>query len=612
MSNPSSIAATVIIDELVRGGVRDIVICPGSRSAPLARAAAVAAGSDGFGGQLLRLHVRFDERAAGFLALGLAAASGRPTPIIVTSGTAVANLMPAMVEAQLSSIPLLALTADRPLELYKTGANQTMDQVRFFENIAASELINTAAFNSDTFDPVDSASAQLANAQMRSTICRLLASMTSDAAGGPGHLDVCLREPLYPVSAAEITAPAGRAPLPENATGDTTAATGDTTAAADRIRAADKLVPWTQISRRLQNVKKPLVLDISRPTLVIAGDGAEEYPALADIPTIAEPTAYAPSRQVHPAAAGMLRQDPLVGEEGVYQLRPEQVVVVGRPTLHRGVAQLLAHPKVQVTVVTRHTEYTDVARTAHAVTADITVVGEQPKAWLDLCAGVDRLAADAVRNALQHNGFTGLHVAAAVADHLRVGDQLILGASNPVRDASYCGLPFDGVDVHANRGAAGIDGTIATAIGIALHRDRQEPDQLRAPRTVAFMGDLTFLHDAGALAIGPDEPRPDNLTIVVANDCGGGIFETLEGGRPELRDHFERIQAVPHTVDIEQLCGAYDIGYLQVSGLQELIIALDDDAEAGYGIRVIEARTDREPLRAAHAEIAAATTLGQK
>src|SRR5699024_8998431 len=153
------------------------------------------------------------------------------------------------------------------------------------------------------------------------------------------------------------------------------------------------------------------------------------------------------------------------------------------------------------------------------------------------------LAADTVRLVIAdpNHGFTGLHVAAAVSDTLGTGDTLVLGASNPVRDASFVGLPYDGVDTYSPRGAAGIDGTVSQAVGIALATQSAHPDEPRAPRTVALIGDVTFLHDVGGLLIGPADAHPENLTIVVANDDGGGIFETLEIGAPELRASFERV-----------------------------------------------------------------------
>ncbi|WP_448851641.1 2-succinyl-5-enolpyruvyl-6-hydroxy-3-cyclohexene-1-carboxylic-acid synthase [Corynebacterium sp. 335C] len=565
---PAAVAAAVIVDELARLGVREAVVCPGSRSAPLARALA-AADAEG----RIRLHVRMDERGAAFLALGLASGSGAPVPVVVTSGTAVANLAPAMVEATYSGVPLLALTADRPASYRGTGANQTIEQARLFAECCVRA------------DDVD-ATASVDEAVLRARVDRMHAAMTG-ASGGAGHLNVRLVEPLVP----EADEPPAIGPG----------------------RGGGR--PWTAVGHLAQARPRPEVVDVSAPTLVIAGDGAPSVPELDDVPTVAEPTAPAPATPVHPLALNLLCGDPLVGEEGVVDVRPRRVIVLGRPTLHRPVARLLADPEVEVVVVTRGgrpraEDYPDVTANAARTCAAVTVVGEQPETWLRVAEAASQLAADAVRDVLAGDGpMSGLHVAAAVADSLRTGDLLVLGSSNPVRDASLAGLPFPGVDVAAFRGAAGIDGTLAAAIGRALVRDRAEPDLVRPPRTLAFMGDLTFLHDAGSLQIGPGEPRPGNLLVVVANDAGGGIFETLEPGREPLRAGFERVFGTPHDVDLAALCDAYGADHRRADDLPSLLAELHPDTDVD-GIRVVEARTDRSVRRGLHAELARRTTAG--
>ena len=189
---------------------------------------------------------------------------------------------------------------------------------------------------------------------------------------------------------------------------------------------------------------------------------------------------------------------------------------------------------------------------------------------------------------------TGLHVAAAVADALRPGDQLVLGASNPVRDAALVGLNTQGIKVRSNRGVAGIDGTVSTAIGAALRTRRAAP--------IALIGDLTFVHDSSGLLIGPTEPTPRNLTIVVSNDNGGGIFELLEQGDPRFSDVSSRIFGTPHDVDVGALCRAYHVESRQIE-VDELAGALDEPFD---GMRVLEVKADRSSLRALHASIKAA------
>ncbi len=550
--NPSTAQARVVVDELVRGGVRDVVLCPGSRNAPLAFAL-----QDADREGRLRLHVRIDERTAGFLAIGLAIAAGAPVCVAMTSGTAVANLGPAVVEANYARVPLIVLSANRPYEMLGTGANQTMEQLGYFGTQVRATislgLAEDAPERMDTF-----------NATWRSTTCRVLVAATGDrtANAGPVQFDIPLREPLVPdIEPGPI--PPGR---PDGR-------------------------PWTYTPT--VTFDQPLDIDVSLDTVVIAGHGAGERPELAALPTVAEPTAPAAVNPLHPLA--------LPG------LRPQQVIMLGRPTLHRPVSALLADPSVPVYALTTGPRWPDVSGNSQATGTRAVTSGEPNPAWLERCAELNRHAFAAVREQLAaHPLTTGLHVAAAVADALRPGDQLVLGASNPVRDVALVGLNSRGIKVRSNRGVAGIDGTVSTAIGAALAhertggRSREGGDVI--PRTVALIGDLTFVHDSSGLLIGPTEPVPADLTIVVSNDNGGGIFELLEQGDPRFSDVSARVFGTPHDVDVGALCRAYHIDSRQIE-LDDLAAALDEPAA---GLRVLEVKADRSSLRQLHAAIKAA------
>lgn len=580
---PSAVVAGLIVDELLRLGMVDAVVCPGSRSAPLARALVQAADA-----AKVRLHVRIDERSAAFLSLGLASRTRKVTPVITTSGTAVANLVPAMVEATASGIPLLALTADRPAHYRGTGANQTIVQDRLFADASVVE------FDLDGTAPVTKATAT----QIRARIDRVVAAMAS----GAGHLNVRFVEPLVPGDDSVADIPEGRA---DGGPWTTIAPTNSNNVGAAAIAAHSANSAPTSPA----DAASTATIDISRRTLVIAGSNAPHLPELEDLPTIAEPNAYAPAHPVHPLAAGTFAQIP-----------PEQIVLVGRPTLHRGISKLLANPDIELTVVSdaeNHgfgVEFPDVTANARAVVKHVQTVGEQDPQWTKICEAASELAVKSVRETLTESieaeePLTGFHVAAALTDSLRTGDNVVLGASNPVRDASYTGLPFPGVNTYAGRGAAGIDGTVATAIGIALASDREHADEIRPPRTIALMGDLTFQHDSAALAIGPLEPRPENLTIVVANDAGGGIFETLEAGSPALRGSFERIFGTPQDVDFEGICQAYGVEHVRVDRLPDLLAQLHPDTDVD-GIRVIEVATTRATRRQLHHKLAYNAEIG--
>src|ERR1700755_1247309 len=247
MVNPSTAQARVVVDELIRGGVRDVVLCPGSRNAPLAFALQDADRSG-----RIRLHVRIDERTAGFLAIGLAIAAGAPVCIAMTSGTAVANLGPAVVEANYARVPLIVLSANRPYELLGTGANQTMEQLGYFgTQVRATISLGLAEDAPERRDSL--------NATWRSATCRVLAAATGSrtAHAGAGQLDLPLREPLVP-----DREPHG-AVTPQGRPGGK---------------------PWPYPPP--VSFDQPLDIDLSADTVVIAGHGAGVHPTLAKLPTV--------------------------------------------------------------------------------------------------------------------------------------------------------------------------------------------------------------------------------------------------------------------------------------------------------------------------------------
>ncbi|MFE9575241.1 2-succinyl-5-enolpyruvyl-6-hydroxy-3-cyclohexene-1-carboxylic-acid synthase [Nocardia sp. NPDC006044] len=533
--NPSTLEATVIIDELIRGGVKDVVLCPGSRSAPLAFALQAA---DNAG--LVRLHVRIDERSAGFLAIGLAGADRRPVPVVMTSGTAVANLCPAVLEASYAGIPLVVLSANRPYDMIGTGASQTIEQVGLFgQQVRTSISLGVAEQGTPQ------------NGAWRSAVCRVLAAAKGVRSGNPGpvHFDVPFKEPL----------------VPDGGTADA-AATGHSGG-----------LPWTSVQPT--TLDAPIAIDLTADTVVISGHGSDAHPELAGLPTVAEPTAPMHGRPLHPLALPLLA--------------PRQAIVTGRPTLHRSVAKLLADPEVAVWTLGDGPRWPDIAGNVNGTGTRAVISGRPHVAWLAACDEITERANHAVREQLlSHPKPTGLHVAAVVLDALTDGDQLLLGASSPVRDAALAGHPKPGVRVLSNRGVAGIDGNVSTAVGAAMnHRGR----------TIALLGDLTFLHDTSGLLIGPREPRPDDLTIVVANNHGGGIFELLEQGEPQYAGVFERVFGTPQGTDLAALCAAHQVSHHQVD-LAQLGQLLTGHA---HGVRVLEVITDRGSLRDLHAAVRA-------
>jgi 2-succinyl-5-enolpyruvyl-6-hydroxy-3-cyclohexene-1-carboxylate synthase len=578
--NPSTAQAEVLVDELIRGGVTDAVLCPGSRNAPLSFALhrADVAGR-------IRLHVRIDERGAAFLALGLALRSGRAVPVVCTSGTAAANLHPAVLEASYAGVPLLALTADRPPELIGTGANQTIVQTGLFGTAPRLEL---------TLGLARRAGGQ--QATWRSAVARAVGVALGRTGGlpGPVHLNLPFAEPLVPdgpaVGALSATGPAGAGGLadwPEPLDGR---ADGG---------------PWTGLPRSPTDSTEamPLPLDPELPTLVVAGavpTGPVPGAPAGRAPVIAEPGS--------PLWPGALRTGAwLLGapaESAGSSLsavppRPAQVVLHGRPTLHRSVAQLIADDRVKV--------YAVAGTVGAELPPSVRAVGSVPELnpppdWCARWVEADQLAGDALDKALtEPTAPVGLKLAAALVTALPAGAVLTLGSSNPVRDVSLAARPRAGLRVLANRGVAGIDGTVSTATGASLAHGASLIDGGGGPG-YALLGDLTVLHDLSGLVLGPDEPRPD-LTLVVLNDSGGGIFSLLEQGTPEHSASFERVFGTPHRVRLDAVCAGLGVGYRRVDELGALPGALGGP---GDGVRVVEVPASRDGLRDAHAALTAA------
>ena len=569
--NPSTAQAEVLVDELVRGGVTDAVLCPGSRNAPLSFALhhADSAGR-------IRLHVRIDERGAAYLALGLALRSGWAVPVVCTSGTAAANLHPAVLEASHAGVPLLALTADRPPELIGTGANQTIVQTGLFGTAPRLEL---------TLGLARQAGGQ--QATWRSAVARAIGVALGRTGGVPGpvHLNLPFAEPLVP------DAPTGAGP--------TDAGLGGLADWPEPLDGRADGRPWTELPRSptAAGDAAPLPLDPELPTLVVAG--AVPTGPVPGVPAGRAPVIAEPSSPLWP---GALRTGAwLLGAStpSAAPPRPAQVVLHGRPTLHRSVAQLLADDAVSVYAVagTVGAELPPSVRAVGSVPA-LT----PPPDWCARWVEADQLAGDALDKALSEpTAPVGLRLAAALVSALPAGAVLTLGSSNPVRDVSLAARPRPGLRVLANRGVAGIDGTVSTATGASLANGASLINGAGGPG-YALLGDLTVLHDLSGLVLGPDEPRPD-LTLVVLNDSGGGIFSLLEQGTREHAASFERVFGTPHRVRLDAVCAGLGVDYRRVDELGALLGALGGP---GDGVRVVEVPAARGGLRDAHAALTAA------
>ncbi|WP_241534097.1 2-succinyl-5-enolpyruvyl-6-hydroxy-3-cyclohexene-1-carboxylic-acid synthase [Clavibacter michiganensis] len=552
---------------LVREGVTDVVLCPGSRSQALALVAAELERVEG-----VRLHVRIDERAAGFLALGLGVESGRPAPVITTSGTAVANLHPAVLEGWHSGVPMLLVTGDRPAELRGIASNQTTRQPGMFGDRVA--CVDVPA-PEETDDDLARDAGLARDAYRRARDGRT-----------PVHVNVAFRDPLS-VAVPDLTDAVAEARAAASV-----ADTADTAPAAD-------------------------VLDLPHGprTLVVAGhaagEAAEELARAGGWPLAAE---ISSGSHFGPNLVVSFRE--LLAREG-FGDRVERVIVFGHPTLTREVPLLVGREDVEAIVVgsTGGEDYDPRHRvTAHP--AAVRVVGEpedpaDARRWLGTWVQASRAILDEATAAesapllpsgttpAERRDFARAELAAVRADVTRrhlvralwqatwPHDRLVLGASRLIREADRA-LPGKRVRVHANRGLAGIDGTVSTGLGIAL-ASQAGSGSAAAGITRVLVGDLTLLHDVGSLLIGTGERMP-RIQVVVGNDGGGTIFDGLEVSRTAAPDAVDRVMFTPQRVDLEGLARAYGWAYLRAATHGELEAALTTASEAPLLIEVPLAR----------------------
>jgi 2-succinyl-5-enolpyruvyl-6-hydroxy-3-cyclohexene-1-carboxylate synthase len=546
--NPSTALAQVIVDELIACGVIEVVLAPGSRNAPLSMALhdADAAGR-------LRLHVRVDERTAGFLAVGLARGSGYPVAVVTTSGTAVANLHPAVLEAHHGGVPLLLLTADRPPWLRDVGANQAIDQRAVFGT--ALRLFHEFAVP---------ARVRGQNAGWRAMVCRAVgAARGAGGVPGPVQLNLPLADPLLP----------------------------DPTPSADRVdqwpeQLTGRGEPWTRINGSDDAVGPAVPAPTAGERVLFVAELTHPWAsAVADAGhlVISEAGGAAGQHVLH-AGVHLLSVPDFIGAA-----RPDRVIVLGRPTLFRQLQTLLGDSRVTVDVVAQPGDFADPSGNARIVAAGWPDLRELPNPeWAARWRQANRQAGEAVDAVLAEQDVAASprlvrDLVAALPDRAT----LVVGSSQAPRDVGLASVARGGLRLLANRGVAGIDGNLSTAIGVALAAG-QSPEQ--GP-TVALVGDLTFLHDLTALIIGPHEPRPD-LTIVVSNNDGGAIFSTLEPGHPRHARAFDRVFGTPHGVLLAGVAEAAGAEHVFVSTADELAEAIAEPA----GIRVVEVPTSRTEL----------------
>ena len=567
---PAIVCATALVDTLIGAGVTRYVLSPGSRSAPLALALAEREQQG-----LISLQVRIDERGAGFFALGLAAADHEPVAVVCTSGTAVANLYPAVVEANHSGLPLIMLTADRPPELRSVGAPQTINQVGIFaDNVRWAQDLPTPGTDVT---------------QERNTWQTAALAAVEASHDGPVHLNLPFRPPLVgavPKPAIQAAAPASPRPDPASVP-----------LPADGVERGVIVVGDLALSPAANEQLWQDLTTISR---------TRRWPILA------EPTA-------NPITdTNLIQHAPLVlRSEGFCAAHaPDFLLSVGRFGLSRPVMALARAAQLHWSVniggrpgpldpALSATRQLDALPTAGDPSPD--TAGEDQNqttpsgvagAWLAQWLAADAQATDLVRSWFSSpEADSGAAATLAAWPPAASGETVFVAASWPVRYVDSFVTASSGVRVVANRGANGIDGLVSTAFGLAvgLGSARQRASEVNAGQErppeagsmLAIVGDIAFLHDVGALV---QVPAHLNLTILVLDNNGGGIFSQLEQGEPAYARDFDRVFGTPTHQDLRRVSAGFGVPTVTVTNVSDLRAALER-ARATAGCHVVVMKT---------------------
>ena len=488
MINNSTSLARVVVRQIIESGVTDVVISPGSRNAPLSLAFFAAAQE-----KLITIHVRIDERTAAYFALGLIKSSGRAVPIVCTSGTAVANYHPAVLEAHHTNLPLLVLTADRPAMLRKTGANQTTEQARIFgKSVRYFADVDGPVFPMEL--PLDS---------LRS---------------GPVHLNLQFDEPLLPDSDSEWLKEIKLNPRPEK-----------------NGKKAGTL--------RLVGARGVVVIGHDRGGLNV--EEVSKFTKAIGWPVIAEDPLSFPDAIPHASIF-------LAAQEIRSTLIPQSVLVIGRTTLSRSINAFINLSPITY-VVDQRIATVDSERAADRLFTQLPELQGviHSEEWM---AKWNKIAERAHKLIESLEGWNEAVIARTIAAEIADGTALFVSSSRPIRDFEAFATPRTGITTYANRGLAGIDGNISTALGIAFNHKS----------TIAVLGDLSFLHDLTGLINNEDI----NCRFIVINNDGGGIFSTL----PQRGSTgFETVFGTPHGLNPASIAQSLGVDAVQINSLKELI-----------------------------------------
>lgn len=556
VSNRNVLWARSLAAEWANLGVTEVCIGSGSRSAPLVEAFS--------NDERFRIHPHVDERSAAFLALGVGAATGRPAAVVTTSGTAAVNLFPAVVEASQSGIPLLLVTADRPASLRGSDANQTIDQADLFGQYPRLALdLSTPELTPDALD-------NLRAAARRAWVA------TVENPCGPVQVNVQFEKPLDPTMIPGDISLISQNPemlLKGNAR---------------PVEVRRSCESGDELARLIDGATRPLIICGPNHDSAIGRSALTLASALGS-PVVGDPlsgTRFAPKAIGTTMGYADLS---LSDEEVAAALTPDVIVRVGRaPTSASTLRFLKRHASARQIVLDGSDLWKDHLSTAtHYVVADpattlrtaANIVASNPgHEWLDQWRRVDAATAAAVVPTLDQTWFEGA-IAAAIADGLSPDSTWFIGNSMPIRDVdAFAGVREQSFETIGFRGASGIDGNVSGALGAAIARGKP---------AVALIGDLTLLHDVGALLV--DRSISVTLRLIVIQNRGGGIFHMLP-----IREYdppFTPYLVMPQQVELSGVAAAAGIPHSLVASIDELRQELKKPE--GPGLKIVEAQIDR-------------------
>ncbi|MCH6255274.1 2-succinyl-5-enolpyruvyl-6-hydroxy-3-cyclohexene-1-carboxylic-acid synthase [Puniceicoccaceae bacterium K14] len=551
--NTNYLWCSVIAKTLEKCGLEEAVICPGSRSTPLvygfARESSVEATSV------------LDERSAAFFALGMARTSGKPVALVCTSGTAVANFLPAVIEASESGTPLLLLTADRPSELRNCSAGQTIDQVKIYGSYV--RHFHELPVPENDLSLLRSVRQQIAFAY----------DQTLGSNPGPVHLNLPFRDPLPPIAEKDF--------IPVLARSDLASFTklpaakleaASTTLDLEGAFAAKKGIVLIGPCNLASNERATWIENVSAFCTQL------NWPVMAD--------ALSPVRLSRVSFPGLVGTYDLVCRSSSRPEVPEAVIVIGDMPTSKVLRQWLSEVEPELLIVSKMNRHGDpvAARSKNLYhdfgTGALTLLsergdGEYKKAWLN----IDAAMRDCIDSEQQSISDLEEHrVAWSMCRSLPTNATLCVSNSMVPRDLEFFATPRQSeIEVFSSRGANGIDGILSTALGVA--KDRKN--------TYLLTGDLALLHDSNGGLIG--KGAAIDLTVVVVNNDGGGIFEMLPVSNcgPEFETYF----GTPQSVDFEKWAELYGFDYCPISDWEQFESEI---AKSVAGLRLIEIKTSRK------------------